>query len=783
MKQGHSAAWDQQWDRAIAAYRKAVEEFPDDADALASLGLALLETRQLDSALAVYERAAKLSAADPVPLEKSAEILERQGRFDDASPRYMTVADLHLSRRDVDKAVVNWARAVRLTPDLLLAHQRLALAYERSGKHGPALTAYLNIARLLQMEGDYSKAMEAAEKARALEPRNSDVLRAIDMLQRGLPLPRIRRPGGVTDALRAVRAAFTSPDALPAEQKSASGAPAEAADSAAAGNNPAEAGRQKALGMLAAYLFDTAAADERAGEATSEDGGLFGFGGRKQSRTELVGHLAQAIDSQMRGDVVAALAEFEKAEAAGLELLAARLCLGLLYTDEAYASDAGRRGKAVKHLQAAAADPGLRTAANFALAAIQRANGKTRDALRLLLEALQDIDQQTISPDKAGDLAHLYDPVAEDLLQTEDEAQVEAAVRNLVGFLSGPGWLDRVKAARRQLDSTAAALDGVLAPLAEVLSMPGTERVIESMQLIDQHIERGHLSSAMDEAYNAVEIAPTYLPIHLRIGEILFKEDRVQAAIAKYTAVAETYEVRGDVQRASRILERVIRLAPMDPGARSRLIQLLLKENRIDEALSQHLDLAEAYYRQADLSGARQTFTNALRLAQQSPGERAWSVQILHAMGDIDVQRLEWRQALRVFQQIKSLAPSDEKARSMIVELSFRLGQAGQAIVEVDDWLRYQLQQGQVNGATAFLEELVRQRPEEASLRTRLARLYQERGHKADAIAQLEALSELQIRAGQTDKAAETVRAILALGPESAGGYQQLLTQLATGRR
>jgi tetratricopeptide (TPR) repeat protein len=781
MKQGHSAAWDQQWDRAIAAYRKAAEEFPDDPDALASLGLALLENRELDSALAIYERAARISPADPVPLEKSAEVLERQGRFDDASPRYMAVADLHLSRRDVDKAVINWARAARLTPDLLLAHQRLSLAYERTGKRGPAVTAYLNVARLLQMDGDYSKAMEAAEKARALEPRNSDVLRAIDMLQRGLPLPRIRRPGGVTDALRAVRAAFAPPDAQ-GEPPSDNGKPIEPleldADSAA-GNNPAEASRQRALAKLAAYLFDTAADEDRA----NEEGGLFGFGGRKQNRAEIISNLAHAMDSQRRNDSAAALDAFEKAEAAGMDQPAGHLCLGLLYADEASATDATRRSKAVKHLQAAAADPQLRTGANFALAGIQRAIGKPRDALRTLLEVLQDVDLQTVAPAKAEQLAQLYEPVAEEMLQTDDEAQVEAAVRNVVTFLSGPGWLERVRAARHQLDSTSAEVDGSLAPLAEVLSMPGTERVIESMRLIDQYLEHDHLSSAMDEAFNAVEVAPTYLPIHLRIGEILFREDRVQAAIAKYTAVAETYEVRGDVQRASHILERVIRLAPMDPGARSRLIKLLLQENRIDEALSQHLDLAEAYYRLADLTGARQTFTNALRLAQKSSGERAWSVQILHAMADIDVQRLDWRQALRVFQQIKSMAPTDEKARTMIVDLSFRLGQTGQAIVEVDDWLRYQLQQGQVNSATAFLEELVRQRPEEAGLRTRLARLYQERGRKADAIAQLEALSELQIRAGQPEKAADTIRAILALGPESAGSYQQLLAQLESGQR
>ena len=30
MNMGHSAAWDQEWDTAIAAYGRAVQEFPED---------------------------------------------------------------------------------------------------------------------------------------------------------------------------------------------------------------------------------------------------------------------------------------------------------------------------------------------------------------------------------------------------------------------------------------------------------------------------------------------------------------------------------------------------------------------------------------------------------------------------------------------------------------------------------------------------------------------------------------------------------------------------------
>ena len=54
MNDGHSAAWDQEWDKACAAYRRALEEFPDHPKALNSLGLALYQLGNIEEALHIY---------------------------------------------------------------------------------------------------------------------------------------------------------------------------------------------------------------------------------------------------------------------------------------------------------------------------------------------------------------------------------------------------------------------------------------------------------------------------------------------------------------------------------------------------------------------------------------------------------------------------------------------------------------------------------------------------------------------------------------------------------
>jgi Flp pilus assembly protein TadD len=114
MNAGHNAAWDQEWSAAVSAYGRAIQEFPQDSDAHIHLGLALLRSGRLEDALKVYTRAHQLAESDPIPLEKSADVLERMGRLREAAQQYVNVAEIYLTQRDLSKAIGNWEKATRL---------------------------------------------------------------------------------------------------------------------------------------------------------------------------------------------------------------------------------------------------------------------------------------------------------------------------------------------------------------------------------------------------------------------------------------------------------------------------------------------------------------------------------------------------------------------------------------------------------------------------------------------------------------------------------------------
>jgi tetratricopeptide (TPR) repeat protein len=212
--------------------------------------------------------------------------------------------------------------------------------------------------------------------------------------------------------------------------------------------------------------------------------------------------------------------------------------------------------------------------------------------------------------------------------------------------------------------------------------------------------------------------------------------------------------------------------------ARNRLIDLMMERGETEETIQEFTRLAEAYYSLADLVTARKTYTRALRYAQQINVDRPTKVNILHRMADIDMQSLDWRQALRVFEQIRTLEPDDEKSRTMLIDLNLRLNQSTQALAELDNYIAYLLGAGQSKKALDFLTVLVQENTKQPAMHRRLGELYRQLDRTNDAIEQLDAAADLFVQGGNRPAAIETLIAILALNPADAAGYQQVLSQL-----
>jgi tetratricopeptide (TPR) repeat protein len=295
---------------------------------------------------------------------------------------------------------------------------------------------------------------------------------------------------------------------------------------------------------------------------------------------------------------------------------------------------------------------------------------------------------------------------------------------------------------------------------------------------VNQLAKSEKLLTAMEEAYYALKFAPTYLPLHVCIGDLLLQEGRVEDAIEKYTIVARSYNVRGEVNRAISILRRVTELNPVDMSARNNLIEMLIARGKISDVIREYIKLAESYYNQADLAMARKTYGLAFRYAQQSNADRESRVKLLDRMADIETQSLDWRNAIRVFEQIRTLDPENSKARDNLFELNMRLGQPNEAMADLDNYLNYLISSHRTTDALEYLNNKIHENQSLPSLYRRLAEIYRLLGRKDEAIAQLETSKELSIQAGNIKGGIEALQTILALNPSNAGVYQRMLVEL-----
>ena len=756
MNQGHSAAWDQLWDRAAAYYRQALEEFPNHPQALANLGLALFEQQQYDEALRIYIQAARLNPDDPLPVEKVAQLFERLGNVEQARQAALRAAELYLKSREVNKAIDNWMRVLRLDPEDLTARGRLALVLERTDEKLRAAEEYLAIASIYQKHGKADQAAQAMQQAVRLEPHHPPVVEAALLLRDGRPLPPPPRPRGGTAPLRLAQIRQLQPpdQSTPAEAQL----------------DPIALAVQTALTALAEMLFDLV--EESQEKAEPRRGLLSSPGGanRPADPARLQITISQVVDLQSNNRLSEAVFALAEAVGSGLSHPAAYFDLGYLYTRT------GEYDRAVPLLKRSTGQADYALGSFLLLAEISQAAGNTVQAVNAYLEALRLADMGTVTPDQAESLRQIYDPIIETYQQQPDTRIQAGLCQTISDLLLKPDWRSRVQAARQQVPASTSGAPPF--PLAEILVEVRSSQVIESISAIYDLANQGKLRSAMEAAFFALQHSPTYLPLHSFIGDLLLRQSQLDEAAAKYAVVARAYTVRGELRPAIELYRKIISLAPLNITAHSHLIETLVNAGQTEAAVQAYLELGEVYYRLADLANMRQTYTEALRLAQASRVDRQVRVDIMHRIADIDLQQLDWRQALRVFEQIRTLQPDDEKSRLGLISLNMRLGQANQALAELDNYLSYLKTSAGAGSELAFMKKLVDEAPDQPLLRMRLADACQRAGHSQEAIQHYDLAGKKLAASGDRVNAALAVESLLALNPPNRAEYQALLQRL-----
>ncbi len=654
----------------------------------------------------------------------------------------MQTGAAHTAQQRWQEAIAAFQQAAAEFPHDINAHVNLLKIYLAQRRTDEAVHEYAILIAIYQANGQIEQALQICQHALKLEPLNPQIL-ALQAQLRGEEPPPPPEPASFSYA---EESEMFAEDELLTEEGESRGSLVETA-------------RQKALADLAEAIFD---------EALPKTGPLVL---KPLSKREVDGLISKALDAQTRGNVEEAIRSYEQILKAGVVQPAANFNLGLLYQQQLRFEDA------LAQFKQSVEEPEYRLGSHFALGECYRALGQIEHARLHFIEVLKIVDLGTVRREQADDLIQLYEELAHTHAAAGEGDQAVEFVNSLIAFLNDKGWEDKVIDARERLDTLTS--EGPVLSLAEVLAIPGSQRILQMIGLAQQYERHGKLYAAIEELSRAISLAPSLLPIHWQMGETLVAMGKVDKAVAKFLTIGDVYRVRGNFSLGMAMYERALRLDPMNLNVRTKLIDVLISHGQIDRALDHYMVLGNTYYQMAQTDMAREKYNQALQLSPRGSPDRNWAVRFLHRMADIDMQRVDWRRATGVYEKIRDLAPDDEKARLTLMDLYFRFNQDGRAIAELDNLLQIYQKTGKMPKAITILQEQVQERPSNIPLRTRLAQALLDTRNVQEAIAQLDALGDLQLEAGQTKEAITTIKVILRLNPSNPEPYQQLLQELA----
>ena len=180
------------------------------------------------------------------------------------------------------------------------------------------------------------------------------------------------------------------------------------------------------------------------------------------------------------------------------------------------------------------------------------------------------------------------------------------------------------------------------------LPEPQRSQVGQAVRDIENYVAHGLLTAAIEECLRVMEVAPQYLDVHLMLGEIYVRQGKIEQAIAKYAVLIDTYMVNGRIDDAISTYRRILQLEPNNLTYRVKLIELLSRQGRSEEVLSERMLAADSYLRLGYADRAIQEYEQALLTSPNNTMLRLNYAGALMKAGRVAQAASEYQRVLQV---------------------------------------------------------------------------------------------------------------------------------------
>ncbi len=253
------------------------------------------------------------------------------------------------------------------------------------------------------------------------------------------------------------------------------------------------------------------------------------------------------------------------------------------------------------------------------------------------------------------------------------------------------------------------------------------------LQEADKLAARGKLDAAIREYRRALEQGPPDTTTLNKLGDLLVRANRIDEAIDVYQRIAEFFASDGFFLKGIAIYKKINRLDPQRTEVYERLADLYFKQGLVVEGRQQLVTLADWFLRSRRMEDGIRTYRKLVELEPTNFQARAKLVDLLIQAGDVREVGLQIEALSRA---LLGRGMLDEAVK--LCHRALELGPtAADAIAPCVDAL---VTAGRPQDAVTLAESAVRQGGRAAELRQALARALAEAGEHGRARELLEEL-------------------------------------------
>ncbi|MGA7991182.1 MAG: hypothetical protein WCC53_07120, partial [Thermoanaerobaculia bacterium] len=288
--------------------------------------------------------------------------------------------------------------------------------------------------------------------------------------------------------------------------------------------------------------------------------------------------------------------------------------------------------------------------------------------------------------------------------------------------------------------------------LAELYAKQGltTDAKSQYQVLADYHARSDNPIGAIGIYQKMVQIDPQNIQLHVKLADFFTQARRKNDALKEYAVVATLLRDRGAVDEAIQVYEKALHMAPDNAEILRSFVPVLLSASRAGEArglvkralettprsVPLFLLAAEAALQDSDVQEAQEWLGKAqgieasseevLQLAiriQQAGGSSTLTFEAAAALADHAMRRGEAKKALGILVPLAEASPGREDVLTRVVQVAETAGDQAAVIRWRSALVDIYKQQNRIGDAAEGLRTLLKLVPDSAEFRTRLSQL------------------------------------------------------------